>query len=1280
MNGCTLCKRGLILSLSAKCECPVGFYMNNLDWKCYSCHSTCLSCTGPLHTDCTICKSLPLLSYLHSCQCPANSILDSTYYTCSAITCPNYCLRCFSPSKCSVCQPNFYLAPDFTCQCPSNRYLTTDGRCLLCDASCEGCSGPGPNSCLGCKAYSALVQYLCVCRMGYYRDTISTNCVPCHQSCLACDGGTDSSCKLCRKGGQLSYGRCIAANSTNQLQPSTGYFLQPNAQAACQVYDVPTKRYLGCREHANYLQSTTQCICEPGFKINTLGDCVVTSCYKRCDTCVGPSLYECTSCHNLTLLDTSLSLPLSGECFCGRGLGFDDNEQCKPCHPTCLTCTTTKTDGCKECRRPDMIYMPDHSCSCPAGYYFSLTTEMCEMCDFRCQTCTGPTSTDCITCHPYSIPFAHPNNSLECGCSSDQILHPSGHCSLASCDSNCELCATSDPLRCTLCGINHFLASNNTCLCRSGSLIQPDSSCPASSCPSSCALCDSPRSSQCIFCFAGAFMTQDQKCQCKEGTYFNIFTLSCPSCHFSCRSCTGPARNQCTSCLGQGAQLISNTCECTSGLHMNSLGYCANCPLYCKQCNSRYGCLSCWENAILTPEETCICGSGYYRTRSGGCHHCHSDCQECTGPSISECLPCKGDLKLRGLECVCTTFGTYRKGYSCLPCNASLGCLTCDSSTSCTSCLEGYNFFKAQKRCKRIPIAKPFEYSITVFHHQLFLCISLDDIRSTPQERINYMASIAKNNLLIMVREEDADKDVELPPCNMSWVVVANRPLEWSRGVIRFNLVFQDDCSSFSSLILASPDTRPPTNLLPAKTRLLPSVPISATTSLPKIYLFPSFASISTSARFSWRTIFSLMSMINVAAAVFMLLVRPFCSSISSLRSTMQVGYYSLWYQSILLIGYSSVEFRGWVDLVLLDATNVSFQYLGWNGGIGGLFDSMNINSVYLGKFSHNQVISSSILANSLPHIIFYTILLLASIILKLLKRKSLLKCILEARVGFILVFATRICYLSALTVSTVFHSRIFDFSAIISLIVATSLFLLIFAELLYLLYYGLKYTPSFETNSSKLVKSYILLNLFSPEQQQSSYSIYFVIDAIMLCVHAILQALFGLSPKLGAIAQVLIALIIAGISLFLHPDPPMITLCRHRFFLLVSLFVLGAYLVRRDAPPYIIDILSSIFMAVILAALILGITHLALVVAEIITILKSMLWYSLKIKVPLKPSPSTSDRTLVLFPATMNSLPVNPPLLPHSLLLPRQESPPNPMDLSTSIPNQFNKNNTREE
>jgi hypothetical protein len=1279
VNGCTTCKTGLILSLSTSCECPTGFYMNKLEWNCYSCHSTCLSCTGPLPTDCTICKSPPLLSYLHNCQCPANSIVDSTYYTCSAIICPNYCLRCFSPSKCAVCQPNFYLTSDFTCQCPSNRYLTKDGQCLLCDASCDSCSGPGPSLCLSCKAYTALVQSLCVCRMGYYRDPVSTNCVPCHQSCLACDGGTDSNCKVCHKGGQLSSGRCVAANSTIQLQPSTGNFLQPNAPAACQVYDTPTQACLGCREHATYLQSATQCICQPGFKINTLGDCVVASCYKRCSTCVGPSLYECTSCHKLTLLDTSASLPLSGECFCGRGYGFDDNEQCKPCHPTCLTCTTTKTNGCKECRRPDMIYMPDQSCSCPVGYYFSLSTNMCEMCDHRCETCSGPNFTDCITCHPYSIPFVHPNNSLECRCSSDQILHPSGHCSLASCDSTCKLCATSDPSRCTLCGINHFLASNNTCLCRSGALIEPDSSCPDSSCPSTCALCESPSSPKCKLCFAGAFLTQDKKCQCKEGTYFDSLNLTCPSCHFSCRSCTGPASNQCTSCLGQGVQFISNTCECTSGLLMNSLGYCTNCPLYCKQCNSRYGCLSCWENAILTTEETCLCGSGYYRTRSGGCQLCHSDCQECTGPSISECLPCKGDLKLRGLECVCTTLGTYRMGYSCLPCNTSLGCMTCDSSTSCSSCLEGYKFIKTQKRCKRIPMYKPFEYSISVLHHQLFLSISLDESRSTPQERINYMASIAKNNLLIIVREEDADTDVELPPCNMSWVVVENRPLEWSRGVIRFNLVFQDDCSSFSSLILASPDTRPPSNLLPAKSRLLPSVPVSATTSLPKVYHFPSFAWISHSALSSWHTFFSLMSILNVAAAVFMLLVRPFCSSISRLKSTMQVGYYSLWYQSIILIGLSPVEFRGWVDLVLLDAAKSSFQYFGWNGRIGSFFDSMNINSVYLGKSSHNQVISSSILTNSLLHIIIYTILLLASTILKRLKHKGLLKCILEARVGFILVFATRICNLSALTVSTVFHSMVFNFSAIISMMVAIFLPLLVLAELLCSLFYGLKYAPSFEINRSILVKSYIPLDLFSPEQQQSSYSVYFIIDVILLCVHAILQAVFGLSPKLGAIAQVLIALSIAGISLFLHPDPPMITLCRHRLFLVVSLFVLGAYLVRRDAPPYIIDILSSVFMAVILTALGFGIAQLLLFAAEVITILKPKLWYSLEITVPSKPTPSTSDQTRVLFPPNLISRPSDPQHPPHSLTHTEpHRSLPNTMDLSTSIPN--NKNNTREE
>ena len=81
--------------------CPVSYfeqiYSNGIE--CLKCHKTCLSCSGPTHTDCTQCAAGRIMTKDHSCvACPLGQfVFKSDPFECR--DCDNSCSRCTGPGR-----------------------------------------------------------------------------------------------------------------------------------------------------------------------------------------------------------------------------------------------------------------------------------------------------------------------------------------------------------------------------------------------------------------------------------------------------------------------------------------------------------------------------------------------------------------------------------------------------------------------------------------------------------------------------------------------------------------------------------------------------------------------------------------------------------------------------------------------------------------------------------------------------------------------------------------------------------------------------------------------------------------------------------------------------------------------------------------------------------------------------------------------------------------------------------------------------------------------------
>eukprot|EP00095_Tigriopus_kingsejongensis_P000763 maker-scaffold67_size430214-snap-gene-0.10 protein:Tk00763 transcript:maker-scaffold67_size430214-snap-gene-0.10-mRNA-1 annotation:"cysteine-rich with egf-like domain protein 2" len=129
-NGRCACDRGYG---GERCErCGVGYYESYKDTDkalCSPCHKSCLGhCTGSGPKSCAACQPGYTLDQEHGCT---------------------------DVDECHQGQP-----------CQGNKFcVNTEGtyQCLLCDKSCQGCEGDGPDACLACaEGYVSNPDGMCI--------------------------------------------------------------------------------------------------------------------------------------------------------------------------------------------------------------------------------------------------------------------------------------------------------------------------------------------------------------------------------------------------------------------------------------------------------------------------------------------------------------------------------------------------------------------------------------------------------------------------------------------------------------------------------------------------------------------------------------------------------------------------------------------------------------------------------------------------------------------------------------------------------------------------------------------------------------------------------------------------------------------------------------------------------------------------------------------------------------------------------------------------------------
>ena len=146
------------------CPCLDGYYDDNIQQTCPSCHYTCNTCVN----------SVQCLS----CEATTNKRTFDTNYLCK-------------------CLGRFY----------------DDGashqKCLPCVYTCLTCSGSSI-TCTTCNAtaYRELVSINCNCVQRYY-DNLKEECLPCHYTCLTC-----TSPLLCTS---------CSTSLSRAIDPTTGY-------------------------------------------------------------------------------------------------------------------------------------------------------------------------------------------------------------------------------------------------------------------------------------------------------------------------------------------------------------------------------------------------------------------------------------------------------------------------------------------------------------------------------------------------------------------------------------------------------------------------------------------------------------------------------------------------------------------------------------------------------------------------------------------------------------------------------------------------------------------------------------------------------------------------------------------------------------------------------------------------------------------------------------------------------------------------------------------------
>ena len=593
-----------------------SFYWNNLYTKCRqieffdgsscaSCHSSCISCSGPSSSQCLSCRhgSNKVLDSANKCSgtCSTSSSQFKRFNSC--LNCPGGCSSCnngrCSTLSCSGTETPFE-ADNKCCDISKNNFFS-GGTCQGCSAGCSTCYGPSPSECISCLAGFALNPQNSECiascdsHNGKFYD--GSQCMDCPTGCKRCVDG--STCYVC----DASAGYVLKDDySCMQCDTQNGKFINyknnPPTCGSCED---------NCLECENE-QKCTKCNKNLGFYLSS-EDCFSCPINNRkfiplsgdaCISCNDAHCLECSSADTCTKCDASLNHYVNiGSCaLCPvtNGKFLDTGKTpptCESCETNCLECSDVST--CTKCNPATNHYLSSGDCLlCPTtqGKFLNQANSppTCDSCPPHCLQCSH--SSTCSLCDLSSHFYLSSPSSLCLFCdpsASKYIQSSSTPHSCHSCLPNCKSC--SDGVTCTECLPNHIKSEDSTTctFCDPlGNFIDTSTTphqcrpcptgCRTCSDSTTCIQCDSSnnyflKAGQCSICNVTsktqvltsspiqACVDCDSKCLTCEETPQNCLTKPVPTCGGGCQSCSKTSPTICDVCEADKCHSVNGVCE-----------------------------------------------------------------------------------------------------------------------------------------------------------------------------------------------------------------------------------------------------------------------------------------------------------------------------------------------------------------------------------------------------------------------------------------------------------------------------------------------------------------------------------------------------------------------------------------------------------------------------------------------------------------------------------------------------------------------------------------------
>ncbi|EAR87309.2 zinc finger lsd1 subclass family protein (macronuclear) [Tetrahymena thermophila SB210] len=745
--------------------------------SCNPCNSSCLQCSGPLSTNCKSCPSSLPFFIVQSNQC--QSVQPGTGYICqqssdltlpyqqNCYSCDSTCLTCSGslPTNCLSCSQSFpyfvtstnqcLSSPNSNFQCQQNNTTPTyQLNCQTCSPNCQTCFGPLSNNCQSCppnlqffntNTNECLLQapatgYYCYNSTGT-SPSYQQNCYPCYISCLQCSGPLSTNCLSCTTSFPFYN---LSTNSCLPLAPSQGYFCQQSSNTSL-----------------SYQQNCSLCD-------------------STCLTCSGSLPTNCISCSSSfpyfnIQTNSCLSKAPGSNFYCQQNLTNPTYQfNCNICNINCLTCSGQQSNNCLSCPSTLSFFnTKTNECllQAPAiGYYcqnsngsYPSYQQNCYPCDPSCFQCSGPLSTNCLSC-PTSLPFYNlstntciasaPIQGYYCQQNSNTSLSYQQNCS--PCYSTCLNCSGSLQNNCLSCTSQfpYFNIQTSSCLSNIPSsnfyciqnLTNPTYQFNCNTCHINCLSCTGQLSNNCLSCPPSLpfFNIKTNEClvqapasgyYCQSSSNTSLsYQQDCYPCDQSCLQCSGPISTNCLSCttIFPFYNLQNNSCSvqapnsgyfCTKNSNIN-LSYqqnCQPCDSTCLTCSGTLptNCLSCASSFPYFNTQTNQCLSqtpGFnfncqkntnFPNYQFNCNSCNSNCLSCTGPLPNNCLTCPTSLPYFNTstnECFsqipnqgyfCQNSSSPQPSYqqNCYICDIS--CQNCKGplTTDCTACSQSYPYY-----------------------------------------------------------------------------------------------------------------------------------------------------------------------------------------------------------------------------------------------------------------------------------------------------------------------------------------------------------------------------------------------------------------------------------------------------------------------------------------------------------------------------------------------------------------------------------------------------------